>query len=129
MFRLAFEDRYRVFLARFTGIYVSEDVTDLQRVLTSFVAEHGPVHGLFDYTEVEAVAVPQSLIAHHAGIPQISPGYERVFVTPLREMYDLARAYAVQQRELGNKEPQIVTSMWDAYRLLGLDRPNFREIR
>jgi hypothetical protein len=60
MFRLAFEDRYRVFLARFTGIYVSEDVTDLQRVLTSFVAEHGPVHGLFDYTEVEAVAVPQS---------------------------------------------------------------------
>jgi hypothetical protein len=48
---------------------------------------------------------------------------------PLREMYDLARAYAVQQRELGNKEPQIVTSMWDAYRLLDLDRPSFREIR
>ena len=48
MFRLAFEDRYRVFLARFTGIYVSEDVTDLYRVLTSFVAEHGPVHGLLD---------------------------------------------------------------------------------
>jgi len=128
MFRLAFEDKYRVFLARFAGIYVSEDVTDLYRVLTSFVAEHGPVHGLFDYTEVEAVAVPQSLIAHHASIPPISPGYERVFVTPLRELYELARAYAVQQRELGNKEPRIVTSMWDAYRLLGLDRPNFRQI-
>ena len=51
-----------------------------------------------------------------------------MFVTPQRELYELARAYAVQQRELGNKEPRIVTSMWDAYRLLGLDRPNFRQI-
>ena len=60
MFRLAFEDKYRVFLARFAGVYVSEDVTDLHRVLTSFVAEHGPVHGLFDYTEVEELAHERS---------------------------------------------------------------------
>jgi hypothetical protein len=40
-------------------------------------------------------------------------------------MLTVMRAYAGQQRDFGNKEPRVVYSMEDAYRLLELDRPDF----
>jgi hypothetical protein len=44
-------------------------------------------------------------------------------------MYDLTRTYATQQRDFGNLEPRVVRSLWDAYRLLDLDEPDFQAIR
>ena len=58
MFALAFEDRYRVLLVRFSGIHVPEDISELEWAATEIVAWDGPMHGLLlDYTSVEAVAV------------------------------------------------------------------------
>ena len=31
--------------------------------------------------------------------------------------------------DFGNLEPRVVLSLWDAYRLLGLDEPDFQAIR
>jgi hypothetical protein len=130
MFALAFEDRYRVLLVRFSGIHVPEDISKLDPAVTEIVAWDGPMHGLLlDYTSVEAVAVPHSFIAYRARLPQISSGYERVMVAPNPELYDLAHAYAWQQRDFGNLEPRVVLSLWDAYQLLGLDKPDFQDIR
>jgi hypothetical protein len=130
MFALAFEDRYRVLLVRFSGIHVPEDISELEWAATEIVAWDGPMHGLLlDYTSVEAVAVPHSFIAYRARLPQISSGYERVMVAPNPELYELAHAYARLQRDFGNPEPRVVLSLWDAYQLLGLDKPDFQDIR
>jgi hypothetical protein len=129
MFTLAFEDKYRILLARFSGIHVPEDISELDRAITKILAWEGLVHGLLlDYMSVEAVAVPESFIAHRARLPQISPEYERVLVVPNGELHKLARTYAAQQCVLGVKKPHVVLSVWDAYMLLHLEQPNFRPI-
>jgi hypothetical protein len=126
---LEFEDTYRVLLVRFSGVHVPEEIDELDRVALEFVTWRGPMLGLLlDYSSVEAVAVSQSLIARRACLPLISREYERVMVVPTPELYELARAYADQQRGFGIKGPHVVGSMLDAYNLLQIEQPNFRPI-
>jgi hypothetical protein len=40
----------------------------------------------------------------------------------------LARRYAQQQRDFGNREPAVVRTMAEAYELLGMDTPNFAAV-
>jgi hypothetical protein len=126
---LEFEDTCRVLLVRFSGIHVPVDIAELDRVALEFVAWGGPMRGLLlDYSSVEAVAVPQSLIARRARLPLISLEYERVMVVPTPELHELARAYADQQRGFGIKGPHVVGSMLEAYKLLQIEQANFRPI-
>jgi len=61
-------------------------------------------------------------------LPQILLGQERIIVAPQQEMYELACAYAAQQRDFGNVEPQVVRAIWDAYRMLDLEQSDFRPV-
>jgi hypothetical protein len=129
MFTLEFEDAFRVLLVHFSGIHVPEEIAEFDRVALRTVARASPLRGmLLDYTAVTAVAMPPSFIAMRARLPPTSTGYERVFVTPSPELHELAQAYAHQQRDFGIKAPHVVMSMAEAYRLLQLERPNFRLI-
>jgi hypothetical protein len=40
-------------------------------------------------------------------LPQILLGQERIIVAPQQEIYELACAYAAQQRDFGNVEGQL----------------------
>ena len=126
MFTLAFERTHRVLLARFAGIISSEDIEALDRAAIGFVAREGSVRGLLDFSGVEAVAAPQTFFAARERPLQFALGQERVIVAPHLQAYELARAFASQQRDFDNIEPRVVPSLWDAYRLLSLDRPNFQ---
>lgn len=127
MWTLEFEDTYRVLLVRFSGILVSEKISELDRVVPAVVAWGGPLHGLlFDCTAVTASAVPQSFIAFRASLPLISSAFQRVFIVPTAELRRLAEAYASQQRHFGIKAPHLVASLSDACKLLQLERPHFR---
>jgi hypothetical protein len=55
-------------------------------------------------------------------------GQERIIVAPQQEMYELACAYAAQQRDFGNVEGQVVRAIGDAYRLLSLEQADFRPL-
>jgi hypothetical protein len=61
-------------------------------------------------------------------LPQILLGQERIIVAPQQEIYELACAYAVQQRDFGNVEPQVVRTLGDAYRILDLHQADFRPV-
>jgi len=129
MFTLAFEHTHRVLLTRFTGWLSSEDIVQLDRAVVAFVVRAGPVRGLLDFSGIEGITAPPPFFAVRGQSPQIAPRKRRVIVAPHRELYDLARAFAAQQRELGNVEPRVVTSLRDAYRLLRLKKPKFRPVR
>jgi len=128
MFTLAFERTHRVLLARFAGVFTSEDIVQLDRAVIAFVAQEGPVRGLMDFSSIEAFAVPHTLVAARGRLREIVPGQQRVIVVPNMEIYELARLYASQQRDVGNLEPLVVHSLGDAYRLLGLERPDFQPL-
>jgi hypothetical protein len=128
MFTLLFECSHRVLLVRFAGIFTSEDIVQLDSAVIAFVAQEGPVRGLLDFSGIEAFAVPHTLVAERGRLLAIVPGQKGIIVAPNTEIYDLARAYASQQRDFGNLEPHVVLSLWDAYQLLGLDEPNFQAV-
>jgi hypothetical protein len=128
MFDLTFDRNHNVLLARFVGVFSSEDVESLDRTLTAFISRHGFAHGIFDFSLVEANAAPQTFLTWHGRLPQILLGQERVIVAPQQWSYELACAYAAQQRDFGNLEPRVVRSLGDACHLLGIERPDFQSV-
>jgi hypothetical protein len=128
MFALSFDSNHRVLLAQFAGVLSTEDIEGFDKALAAFVSRHGFVRGIFDFSSVQANAVPQSFLVRRARLPQILLGQERIIVAPQQEMYELACAYAAQQRDFGNVEGQVVRALGDAYRLLSLEQADFRPL-
>jgi len=128
MFDLAFDRNHNVLLVRLAGVFSSEDVESLDRHLTAFVSRHGFARGIFDFSLVEANAAPQTFLTWHGRSPQILLGQQRVIVARQQWAYELACAYAAQQRDFGNVEPQVVRSLAEACDLLRIERPDFRPL-
>ena len=125
MFVLTFDEQHRVVLGRFSGIVSSEDLERIDSALAALVAREGFARGIFDFSAIEANAVPHTFLVKYGRLPQILLGQERVIVVPQQEAYDLACAYAVQQRDFGNMEPKVVRDLDDAYRLFGVNEADF----
>ena len=118
MFSLSFDSNHRVLLAQFAGVLSTEDIEGFDKALAAFLSRHGFARGIFDFTSVQANAVRQSFLVWRARLPQILLGQERVIVAPQQEIYELACAYAAQQRDFGRVEGQVVRALGDAYRML-----------
>jgi hypothetical protein len=130
VFTLAFERKHKVLLARFSGVFSSQDIEELDRGVIAVTAREGPSHGLLDFTQVEAVSVPRSRLVQRSVQPPFSPGYRRVFVVGEgTDALEVARTFAAEQALAGTGNVQIVTTLEEAYRLLGLGKePRFDPI-
>ena len=107
---------------------VVEDQKGEFRDVMERLAREGFVRGIFDFSVIEASAVPRSFLVAYARLPQILLDRQRVIVAPQQEVYDLACAYAVQQLDFGNMKPEVVRALEDAYRLLGIDEADFKAL-
>src|SRR5258708_12318034 len=125
MFSLSFDSSHGVLLAQFAGVLSSEDINGLDKALAAFVSRHGLAPGIVDFSSIEANAVPQSFFVWRARLPQMLLGQERIIVAPQQEIYELACAYAAQQRDFGNVKPQVVRTLPAAYRILELHHAHF----
>lgn len=126
MIEVAFERRHRVLFSRLIGIFTSDDIEALDRVVSRFVHENGPVAGLIDWSGIETFAVSSGRMVQRGRVPQIAPGERRVMVAPSDgPIRDMVRAYADQQRDYGNVEPIVVFSLEEAYAALGIANPVF----
>ncbi len=128
MIEVAFERRHRILLGRFIGVFSSDDIEALDRVVKKFVQENGPVVGLMDWSDVDTIAVPPWRLIQRGRAPQIALGQQRVMVAPDGPLHDMVRAYADQQRNYGNLEPIVVRSLQEAYDALGVVDPVFEPV-
>jgi hypothetical protein len=128
MFALAFDRRHKILLARFSGIFNSSDIAELDTEIVRFTSEHGPVHGILDFSAVSAVSVPLSKLIQRGHQPAISPTCKRIIVAKGPELFELARAFTIQQGLAGTREPIVVASMEEALALLEADAPNFEPL-
>jgi hypothetical protein len=126
MLSLAFDRKHRVLRVTFSGIFGPEDMDEIDRTTVEFVAHHGPVRGIFDYTEVEAFAVPDSRLAERAQQPSVIQ--QRVVVASSVTSGERARTYARYRRDAGQQQAQIVGSLDEAYALLALRNPRFEPV-
>ena len=64
-FRLAFERTHRVLMAQASGVIATQDLVDLDLASVAFLAREekadGPsIRGLYDFSEIAAITVPQT---------------------------------------------------------------------
>jgi hypothetical protein len=128
VFELSYERHHKVLRSRFSGLFEPRDLAALDAVVRRFVAEHGPVRGLMDFSDTTFVAVPETLLAARSRLPQISPGQHRVIVAPADAAFALAQAYASSQRDHGNVEITVVRTAAEAHAALGLVDPVFETL-
>jgi hypothetical protein len=126
MLILAYDRRYRVLRVTVSDIFSSEDMEEMDTAMVQFVARHGPVRGIFDYTDVVAFAVPDSRLAERAQQP--SAIQQRIVVASRVSGGERARTYGRYRREAGQREATIVGSLDEAYALLGLRNPRFEPV-
>lgn len=126
MLRLAFDRKNRVLQVTVSGIFGSEDMDELDNVVIEFVAHYGPVRGIFDYSDVDAIAVPDSRLAERAQQP--STIEQRVVVSSRVMGGARARTYQGFRREAGQRQAVIVDSLAEAYAILDLRNPRFEPV-
>jgi hypothetical protein len=128
MLGLFYERRHKVVLTRVSGVFSSEDLNEHDRALLNFRAGKEGVRGLYDFSSIEALAVPISKINQRGQGPAIIDGMRVVVASPGAAGLDFASRIADQLRAAGHREPQIVATLAEAYRLLELDNPQFERI-
>jgi hypothetical protein len=129
VFSLYYERRHNVVMTRITGVLSSEDIEQHDRAVLMFLAglfaSEPKVRGLYDFSAVEAVAVPVSKTHQRGQRPAIIEGQRVVVAPPGAAGAEWAALIAEQQRAAGLREPTIVATLEEAYRLLGLENPQF----
>src|SRR5262245_23594160 len=124
MFTLWFDRASDVVLARFTGVFTTEDFTNYDAAMIHFLGSLDEragerVRTLCDFSAVEAIAVPESRMAEQGSHPPIVQRL-RVVVAPPFAGDDFGQSYREQQRTVHGTEPVIVANLKEAYTLLSL---------
>ena len=132
MFTLWFDRASEVVLARFTGVFTTEDFINYDAAMIHFLGTQGPRatdrwRTLCDFSAVEAIAVPESRLAEQGSHPPIVRQL-RVVVAPPFAGDGFGNGYGEQQRTVHGTEPVIVATLKEAYVLLGLDNPQFEAV-
>jgi hypothetical protein len=116
---LSFDRSARVLMARISGIYGSQDMAELDQAVIRFLAREGQVNALYDFSGVETVAVPESRIAERGSRPTVVQG-QRVIVASRSVGGNLSCSFGTYQRIAGHRPPTIVSSLAEAYAILGI---------
>jgi hypothetical protein len=132
MFSLWFDRANEVVLARFTGVFTTEDFTNYDAAMIHFLGARSQrgadrVRTLCDFSAIEAIAVPKSRLAEQGSRPPIVRQL-RVVVAPAVVGADFGHSYREQQRTVHGTEPVIVSSLQEAYAVLGLVNPDFTPV-
>lgn len=125
MFALAFDRRHNVLLTRFSGVFNSSDIAELDSAIIRFAVEHGPAHGILDFSGVVAVSVPMNRLLQRARQPAINPQHRRVIVASDPEMFQIALKFTIEQGLAGASGPLVVSSMDEALKALKVEDPVF----
>jgi hypothetical protein len=131
-FLLAFERTHRVLKAKAEGVIATQDLLDLDIALIAFLAREETagrpsIRGLYDFSEVAAIAVPQTKAAERGSLSAILRG-RRVMVQSQTLACSLVETFVESQRLAGDYHLVVVNSLDEANALLGLNAPNFEAI-
>jgi hypothetical protein len=109
---------------RMTGVIL----LDFYARAVKYMESHPPCRGILDFSGVTDFEVSSEAIRQLAAAPPALPaGYMRVLVIPQIFIYGLARMFQI----LGEKnrpELQVVRTLEEAYRLLGVEFPEFHPV-
>jgi hypothetical protein len=105
------------FLLKDNGAFLAREET----------ADEPSIRGLYDFSEVAAIAVPQTKAAERGSRSAIVRG-QRVMVQSRTLACSLVETFVQSQRLAGDNLLAVVDSLDEAHALLGLNAPHFEVI-
>lgn len=115
-----FERRRRVLMVRISGVFDQEQSDRLDRVAEQLAAREPELRAIYDFTDLEQLAVPAERIAERARKPTAVAGM-RIIVASRAFAGQKGRSFSATQSNAGERAPMVATSIEQAYVLLGLD--------
>lgn len=128
MYTMLFDRTHRVLLTRAAGVFSFADLTAVNEDMTAFVARHGTMRFICDMTAVVMIDIPTAQLVGHALQIAALAAEDKVYVASDKLVFGLCRQYATYQRHAGNREPAVVETIDEAYRLLALTDPRFEPV-
>ena len=96
--------------------------------LVRYAQSHPPCRGLWDVSDVTEFEVSGHALRQVERLPPIiSTGYMRVIVAPRDFLFGMMRMLQILSEE-SRPELHVVRTMGEAYRLLGVESPEFTPI-
>ena len=124
---LAYDERNRVYLARFSGTLTDQDQVEFAIVAKALRHQHGPVAGLQDYLGVETLAITTTQTISRGSAPPIMTGQKRAVVAD-GVIFGMFRMFATYQEAKGDLPPAVVRTLAEAYDVLGLIGRDFNPV-
>lgn len=126
--RVEFDAKNNILRGTLEGSMTGALLLDFYAKATAYMTSHPPCRGILDFSGVTDFEVSSEAIRQVAAAPPALPaGYMRVLVIPQIFIYGLARMFQILG-ESTRPELQVVRSMDEAYRLLGVESPDFRPV-
>jgi hypothetical protein len=115
-----------------TGVVATQDLLDLDIASIAFLAreetgDRPSIRGLYDFSEIAAMAVPQTGAAERGNRSAIVRG-QRVMVQSRTLACSLVETFVQRQTAAGDNLLAVVASLDEAHALLGLKAPRFEII-
>jgi hypothetical protein len=105
-----------------------DDIARCDRAVMLMLGREGPVLGIIDLSEIEAVDIPEDQLMKRARQPPMAAGRARIFVATTPAAQAFAQSFSATQSEFGSVSPQIATTRAEACRILGLTNPRFEPL-
>lgn len=128
MLAFLFDADRRVLLVRWTGTVDESDLVRHRALHERFVAREGEMPTILDLSGIERVALPTNRIRNAGQSGGSLVGRSRAVVAlPGSEAFGLARMFITTRDDSGHATPQLVRSLDEALRLLGVAEAQFIE--
>jgi hypothetical protein len=123
-----FDAKNNILRGTLEGRMTGAILLDFHARAARYIASRPPCRGILDFSKVTDCEVSSAAIREVAASPPVFPaGYARVLVIPRDFIYGLARMFQILTQET-RPELQVVRTMEEAYRLLGVSSPAFQVV-
>ena len=113
------ERRHKVLMARITGDFDAEQISQLDRIAEALAAREPALRAIYDFTDLTDLRIPAAEIAQRARKPTAVGGL-RIIVSSRAMRGGMARDFSSKQSIAGERAPMVVSSIEQAYVLLDL---------
>jgi hypothetical protein len=125
---LSFDDLNQVLFIRFEGIVNDEVLLSRYQQVREWLAAYGYCSNISDFSAVASFDVTTDGVSQLASnAPLVPDNYLRVVVAPQDEVFGMTRMFEILGSSTRNKV-HIVRDVSTAYRLVGIEEPQFRPI-
>ena len=119
---------HRVMLVTLGKIVTEASALAAYTAIEQFMSAHGPHSGITDFSGVEKFHVRADFVWFLVTKPPAIPeGMSRIAVAPRLDIYGLSRMFQTLRDNQG-VEVQVVHTLNEAFKLLGLESPHFTPV-